>query len=66
MLKKLIAFFTQKPKETNFPEFPAKIPKKKKLVLKKTTTRKPIESHFVPAKNKSIKKATKRLEKLGE
>ena len=70
MFKKLCALLTKKQTEEVIeqllPEFPVVKPAKKKPTVKKATTRKPVEAHFVPAKKKAIKKATTRLKKLSE
>jgi hypothetical protein len=67
MFKMICALLKKKPKH---PDFPVKEEVKEKQVkkptLKKATTRKPLETHFAPAKKKAVKKANKRLVKLSE
>jgi len=62
MFKMICALLKKKPKH---PDFPVKEEVKEKQV-KKATTRKPLETHFAPAKKKAVKKANKRLVKLSE
>jgi len=57
--------FEPDPAEVAAWPFPAPEPiKNKRVSVPKATTRKTVETRFVPAKKKAVKKATKRLKAL--